>query len=317
MTTPHTAEVPIEHTSTIQSYEWDGTELNQTAVEQAADEIEQAINRAEQEARDTLPAGATVTSVETTADMHTEGGADDSHKVGPASNNEHLGENDDYNSGPDGLAETRAKTVEAPLGDELSGRGVEIDHSTTSGTEHVLTPDQITAGNGMAEQYGYNDFDELIQAVEHGWTKLNANDQESYDQMITEARKTTVDVDGKVVVHYETTDTVTKEVSVEKTTSRDDIVGVPGGFAAIATEERVPRERGGRSKHPVPPRNVLPVPLPRFPDRPPYPVVKERKSKQQRRGMVQRPQGGSSVRKINGSTFRGSRHTGAFATNSR
>ena len=316
-TTTHTVEKPIDHTSTIQSYDWDKSDARQDSAEQAADDIEQAIEHTEQEARDMVPAGATVTSIETSADMHIEGGADDSHRVSPSSDNKNLGQQDAYN---DQLANDRAEQVEKPLSQELENKGVKIDRSTTDGKEHVLTPEQIEAGGQLAERYGYNDFDELIQAHEHGRVSFDTKDQVLYDEMITDARNTTVDVDGNVTVTYETTTITTEQVPVKGISEHEDIIGVPNAFAAIATEERAGRS-SGRVRH-IPSRDNIPTssrtPISGPTNRSYGPQVRGAISKQERRGVTaQRSFGGSSVRKLNGATYSGSRHAGAFLTNSR
>lgn len=316
-TTSHTVELPVDHTSTVQSHEWDASKPDNAAAKRTADDIRQAIQKAEQDALDKVPVGGRITSMDASVDIHTKGGADDSHRVGPESDNQNLGEKDAYNQQ---LAEERADKFEALLEGELSDEGVTIDRSTSSGEERVLDTEQIQNGNEMADKYGYGDFDELIQAVEHGRIELDAQDQERYDQMITNARNTTVDASGNVAVTYETTEQSVEEVPVKNTTTREDLVGVPNGFVGIATEERPMSRAGSKSRGGI-------VPIPRTGDTGSYlpgrssvyPSSAERLSKQARRGVTvsQRSFGGGSIRKINGATFRGGRQVGAFLANSR
>lgn len=331
-TTKHTVEVPIDHTATVKPYEWDKTtrqpQQEKRATEKAVQEILDSVQEAEQHARDSVPAGSTVTEVESSVDVKTIGGADDSHDLSPDSNNKRLGRPDSYNDGQDGLAQQRGEQTHEKVVPALEQAGVDVDSSTTDGVEHILTPEQIQLGNEMAKRHGYNDFDELIQAIEHGRHKLKGLDKKLYDQMITSARRTTIEVNGEVVVTYQTTETRTTEVPVSKTETREQLVAIPGGLVAIALDEHpkrddsypkrnrgsTPRETTLTTPTPRPiPRTIRPLPT-AYPD-----VTRRRLSKNARRGGVsgQRPGGGSPVRKVNGATSTGSRHPGAFLPNSR
>lgn len=205
--------------------------------------------------------------------MKVTGGTDDSHNVGPASNDANLGEKDQYN---EDLGLDRAEMTK---GDILYGTGTAttINHTTTDQKEHVLTPAEIKMGDQMAHRYGYNDFDELIQAIEHSRTHLSKHDKKAYDRMITNARVSTIDVNGKVTVAY------------DMTNDGKDVIAIPNLLPGISTEEHATTQRT---------------------------QWEPRRSKKEQRGRAL-PRQGSAVRKIGGSTFRGSRHGGAFLPNSR
>ncbi len=280
-TTVHTIDVPVSHHTTVNPYDWDVTNRGKATgneADQVAADIQRTIQQAEDRARAQVPAGGTVTGAETHVDMNTTGHADDSHRVGPNSNDQNLGKEDQYN---DGLSEKRAEQTSDSVEQKLQNRGVNPDRVTTDHDERVLTPAEIRVGDEMAKRYGYKDFDELIQAVEHGWMKLHKHDQGVYDHMITNARQSEVSVNGTTTVTYETT--------------KDGVlVAVPNGFVGISTEEH--------------PEKII-----RYTQGPQAHVSK----RAIRGGAAQRPSGGGSVRKFGGATFRGSRHQGAFLGNSR
>lgn len=279
-TSSHTVEVPISYSTTVTPYDWDKTSRSPQAdrreAEKAADGIDNAVNSAEDAARAQVPTGATVTHDESYVDMTVTGGTDDSHHVGPSSNDARLGKKDQYNTD---LGQKRADMTE---GDILFGTGVNADvrQTTTTQKEHVLTPAEIKVGDQMAQRYGYHDFDELIQAVGHHWVHLNKHDKKIYDNMITDARRSTVDVNGKATVTYDVT------------TDGKDVVAIPNLLVGISTEEHATTQRT-QWEPPV------------------------RRSKKEQRGVALKARGGGAVRKIGGATFRGSRHGGAFLPNSR
>jgi|GEM_PF-4545976 len=278
-TTSHVVEVPISYSTTVTPYDWNkttrGSQADRQEAEKAADGIDHSVVAAEDAARAQVPAGATVTHEGSVVDMTITGGTDDSHQVGPASNNKHLGKKDTYN---ENLGIERAEMTE---GDILLGTGINanVRNTTTAQREHVLTPADIKMGNQMAHRYGYDDFDELIQAVGHGRVRLNKHDKKTYDHMITNARVSTIDVDGKATLAY------------DMTTEGRDVVAIPNMLLGISTEEHATTQRS-QWEPPV------------------------RRSKKEQRGRALQRQG-SAVRKIGGSTFRGSRHGGAFLPNSR
>jgi len=278
-TTSHVVEAPIRYSTTVTPYDWNktsrGSQADRREAEKAADGIDHSVATAEDAAHAQVPAGATVTNEGSVVDMTVTGGTDDSHNVGPASDNENLGEKDNYNT------ELGKERAEMTKGDILYGTGMSttINHTTTDQKEHVLTPAEIKLGDQMAHRYGYDDFDELIQAVGHNRAHLNTHDKKAYDRMITNARVSTIDVNGKVTVAY------------DMTKDGKDVIAIPNLLPGISTEEHATTQHTQWG--------------------PPV-----RLSKKEQRGRAL-PRQGSAVRKIGGSTFRGSRHGGAFLPNSR
>lgn len=278
-TTSHAVEVPISYSTTVKPYDWDkttrGPKADRHEAEQAANRIQQAVDQAEDDVRAQVPTGGVVTQGDSYVDMRVTGGADDSHHVGPASDNARLGKEDTYNAK---LGDRRAEWTAADVQHELDPT-TDVRNTSTGHKERVLTPAEIKLGNQMARRYGYDDLDELIQAVGHGRAHLNKHDKKTYDHMITNARVSTIDVDGKATVTY------------DMTTDGKDIVAIPNMLLGISTEEHATTQRT-QWEPPV------------------------RRSKKEQRGRALQRQG-SAVRKIGGSTFRGSRHGGAFLPNSR